>query len=124
MFRVGAGTIVSVWEINKSDLPSIPLYTVQELTRLANGNTLINNWVGSVPRRVGEGRQLIEVTPDKKVVGAAGLTTLGPASSTQLLTSPGGRDRGNCTEIDKDVVSPYILHPFETISAGAPSLLT
>ena len=29
-----------VWEINKNDLPGIPLYTVQEVTRLANGNTL------------------------------------------------------------------------------------
>jgi outer membrane protein assembly factor BamB len=85
-----------VWEINKKDLPEIPLYTVQEVTRLANGNTLINNWVGSVlqenwPTVV----QLIEVTPDKKVVWALrDWTTLGPASSTQLLDEPGSAERG------------------------------
>lgn len=30
----------TVWEINKDDLPGIPLHTVQEVSRLANGNTL------------------------------------------------------------------------------------
>ena len=85
-----------VWEIGKNDLPGISLYTVQEVTRLANGNTLINNWVGSVaqenwPTVV----QLIEVTPDKKVVWALrDWTTLGPASSTQLLDEPGAAERG------------------------------
>lgn len=81
----------TVWEIKKDDLPGIPLYTVQEVARLANGNTLINNWVGSVrladwPKVV----QLIEVTPEKKVVWALrDWTVLGPASSTQLLDEPG-----------------------------------
>ena len=85
-----------VWEIGKNDLPGISLYTVQEVTRLVNGNTLINNWVGSVaqenwPTVV----QLIEVTPDKKVVWALrDWTTLGPASSTQLLDEPGAAERG------------------------------
>ena len=40
----------TVWEINKDDLPGMPLYTVQEVSRLANGNTLINNWAGSAHR--------------------------------------------------------------------------
>jgi len=85
----------TVWEINKDDLPGITLYTVQEASRLANGNTLINNWVGSVkledwPTVV----QLIEVTPDKKVVWALrDWTTLGPASSTQLLDEPGAPEK-------------------------------
>jgi hypothetical protein len=81
----------TVWEINKSDLPGIPLYTVQEVSRLANGNTLINNWVGSVPTAEWpKVVQLIEVTPDKKVVWALrDWTLLGPASSTQLLDEPG-----------------------------------
>ena len=39
----------TVWEINKDDLPGIALYTVQEVSRLANGDTLINNWNGSAP---------------------------------------------------------------------------
>ncbi len=81
----------TVWEINKDDLPGIPLYTIQEVSRLANGNTLINNWVGGVP--LAEWPmvvQLIEVTPQKKVVWALrDWTTLGPASSTQLLDEPG-----------------------------------
>jgi Mala s 1-like protein len=77
----------TVWEINKDDLPGIKLYTVQEVTRLANGNTLINNWPGSLPlEQWPTVVQLIEVTPDKKVVWALrDWQTLGPASSTQLL---------------------------------------
>jgi outer membrane protein assembly factor BamB len=81
----------TVWEINKNDLPGIPLYTVQEVSRLKNGNTLINNWSGSRPlAEWPDVVQLIEVTPDKKVVWALrDWTTLGPASSTQLLDEPG-----------------------------------
>lgn len=30
----------TVWEINNNDFPGIALYTVQEVSRLANGNTL------------------------------------------------------------------------------------
>lgn len=86
----------TVWEINKDDLPGMPLHTVQEVERLANGNTLINNWIGGVkkpdwPAVV----QLIEVTPDKKVVWALrDWETLGPASSTQLLDEPGIPEKG------------------------------
>jgi outer membrane protein assembly factor BamB len=85
-----------VWEINKDDLPGIPLHTVQEVTRLANGNTLINNWAGSRPKAEWtEVVQLIEVTPDKKVVWALRDWTLfGPASSTQLLDEPGIPEKG------------------------------
>ena len=81
----------AVWEINKNDLPGITLHVVQEVTRLANGNTLINNWPGSVPKEDWpKVVQLIEVTPDKTVVWALrDWTTLGPASSTQLLDQPG-----------------------------------
>ena len=87
----------TVWEINKDDLPGYPLYTVQEVERLANGNTLINNWSGGLkktdwPVVV----QLIEVTPDKKVVWALrDWDTLGPASSTQLLDEPGVPEKGD-----------------------------
>ncbi|MHB8654309.1 MAG: beta-propeller domain-containing protein [Terriglobia bacterium] len=86
-----------VWEINKNDLPGIPLYTVQEVSRLANGNTLINNWSGSLKRDDWPAVvQLIEVTPDKKVVWALrDWDTLGPASSTQLLDEPGVPENGD-----------------------------
>jgi len=88
----------SVWEINKNDLPGITLYTVQEVSRLANGNTVICNWAGSTkkenwPTVV----QIIEVTPDKKVVWALREWTnpdLGPASSIQLLDEPGVAEKG------------------------------
>jgi hypothetical protein len=86
-----------VWEINKDDLPGIPLHTVQEASRLANGNTLINNWVGSVAKENWpDVVQLIEVSPAKKVVWAMrDWTTLGPASSTQLLDEPGAAEKGD-----------------------------
>jgi len=85
-----------IWEINKDDLPGIPLHTVQEVSRLANGNTLINNWVGSVPQADWPAVvQLIEVTPDKKVVWALrDWSILGPATSTQLLDEPGVAGKG------------------------------
>jgi len=86
----------TVWEINKDDLPGIPLLTVQEVSRLANGNTLINNWAGSRPiEEWPQVVQLIEVTPDKKVVWALrDWKTLGPASSTQLLDERGVPEKG------------------------------
>lgn len=86
----------TVWEIARNDLPGIPLFTVQEADRLANGNTVINNWPGSLkledwPSVV----QVIEVTPDKRVVWALrDWTTLGPASSTQLLDQKGSPENG------------------------------
>lgn len=83
----------TVWEINKNDLPGFPLHVVQEVNRLANGNTVICNWSGFLkkpewPNVV----QIIEVTPQKKVVWALREWTdpdLGPASSIQLLDEPG-----------------------------------
>jgi hypothetical protein len=87
----------TVWEIGKDDLPGYPLYTVQEVSRLANGNTLINNWAGSLPlERWPSVVQLLEVTPDKKVVWALqDWQTLGPASSTQLLDEHGKPENGD-----------------------------
>jgi PQQ-like domain len=81
----------TVWEINRDDLPGITLHTVQEVSRLENGDTLINNWNGGAPASEKMNTvQLIEVTPAKKVVWAMrDYQTLGPASSTQLLDEPG-----------------------------------
>jgi outer membrane protein assembly factor BamB len=86
----------TVWEVNKDDFPEIPLHTVQEVSRLSNGNTLINNWVGNVPKEDWPTVvQLIEVTRDKKVDWALrDWTILGPASSTQLLDETGAAERG------------------------------
>jgi DUF971 family protein len=86
-----------VWEITKSDLPDYPLYTVQEVSRLSNGNTLINNWTANLPREKWRSTvQLIEVTPAKKVVWAlSDWNDLGPASATQLLDEPGTAEKGD-----------------------------
>jgi hypothetical protein len=64
---------------------------------LADGNTLINNWTGGLPlEEWPKAVQLIEVTPDKKVVWALqDWKTLGPASSTQLLDEPGVPENGD-----------------------------
>ena len=84
----------TVWELSREELPGITLRTVQEVSRLANGNTLIctcgtggskttqPNLVTSV--------QLVEVTPDKKVVWVVqDWEKLGPVSWAQLLDEPG-----------------------------------
>jgi Mala s 1-like protein len=84
-----------VWELTQQDLPQIPFYTLQEATRLANGNTLVNNWCGGgLPKTEWASScvQVFEVTPDKKVVWQVkqwDKPNLGPGSSTQLLDEPG-----------------------------------
>ncbi|MGJ5820579.1 beta-propeller domain-containing protein [Paludibaculum fermentans] len=77
----------TVWAVEKDDLPGIPLLTVQEVSRLANGHTLINNWCGSRPQAEWpQTVQLIEVDAKKKVVWALrDWSVLGPATSTHLL---------------------------------------
>jgi len=81
----------TVWEVDRDGLPGFPLYTVQEVSRLSNGNTLINNWAGSAPQDQWKTVvQLIEVTPAKRVVWALrDWENFGPASSTQLLDEKG-----------------------------------
>jgi hypothetical protein len=91
----------TVWEITQADLPDIRLFNTQTANRLANGNTVITNWcagdknMDEWPRTV----QVLEVTPDKKVVWAlrswADPADLGPASSIQLLDEPGDSDSGD-----------------------------
>ena len=86
----------TVWEINKDDLPGISLHTVQEVTRLANGNTVINDWTARLTDAEARATpQVIEVTPQKKVVWALrAWDQLGPSSATQLLDEPGRAERG------------------------------
>ncbi|HWA25020.1 MAG TPA: hypothetical protein VG734_05040 [Lacunisphaera sp.] len=88
-----------VWELNRDDLPGIPLYTVQEVSRLANGNTLICNWGGSLQKSDWEKVvQYIEVTPAKQVVWALHQWSdpdLGPGSLMQLLDEPGTAENGD-----------------------------
>ena len=91
----------TVWEFNlrtdeatgqKSDLPpNIIMGNNQTAERLANGNTIIVASTGGVK---GEDRikrvQVIEVTPEKKVVWALqDWKNLGPATTVQILDQPG-----------------------------------
>jgi hypothetical protein len=73
------------------------LHTMQEADRLANGNTVICNWPGSLPLVDWPTVvQVIEVTRDKKVVWALrDWKTLGPASSNQFLDEPGVPENGD-----------------------------
>lgn len=52
-----------VWKIEQNDFPGITLAWVTRVERLANGNTLIGNCHAGP-----DNPQMIEVTPDKKVV--------------------------------------------------------
>lgn len=85
----------TVWEINKDDLPGFPLYTVHEVCRLDNGNTIICNWGGFLRKEDWDKVvQVIEVTPAKKVVWALHQwkdPDLGPSSCIQLLDEKGVR---------------------------------
>ena len=76
----------TVWEIKLSDLP--PEYRLadsQSCVRLANGNTILCSRGDG-----GKRPQLVEVTPDKKVVWVLNdWKNLGPATAIQVLSDPG-----------------------------------
>jgi len=82
-----------VWEVKKGDLPGIPIHGVHQATRLANGNTVFCNWTAGVKQPDWTNIvQVVEVTPEKKVVWAFREWTnpdLGPASCIQLLDELG-----------------------------------
>ncbi len=76
----------TVWELRPDDLPAAYRFiNTQSATRLANGNTLICSRGGN-----GQGPQLVEVTPGKKVVWVLqDWAALGPATLVQVLDEPG-----------------------------------
>lgn len=88
----------TVWELNKDDLPGFPLYTVQGLNRLANGNTIISNWGGSIKKEDWDKVvQVLEVSPHKKLVWALHQwkdPDLGPSSNFQPLDEKGKEELG------------------------------
>jgi hypothetical protein len=78
----------TVWEFKTTDLPEPYRFTAapQSCTRLANGNTIFC----SRGTRNGNGPQLVEITPDKKVVWVLqDWKTLGGATTVQILDDPG-----------------------------------
>ena len=85
----------TVWEFTQKDVPNIRIFNIQELTRLDNGNTIICNWCAGMKNTADWRKtvQVLEVTPDKKVVWALrswdGDTDLGPSSSIHLLDQKG-----------------------------------
>ncbi|HEY5041717.1 MAG TPA: hypothetical protein VIK53_06900 [Verrucomicrobiae bacterium] len=78
----------TVWEFDtKKDLPPEYQFATapQSCTRLANGDTIFTSRGNN-----GKGPQLVEVTPDKKVVWVLqDWKMLGPASALQILDDPG-----------------------------------
>ncbi len=84
----------TVWKFSPADAPEYKFIIFQEASRLANGNTVICNWCphNLDPKLWPNTVQVLEVTPDKKVVWALRQwknPDLGPASSIQLLDEPG-----------------------------------
>jgi hypothetical protein len=85
----------TVWDFTQKDCPDIKLFIIQEVGRLANGNTVMCNWCPNGvkdPKKWPGTVQVLEVTPAKKVVWALSSWTdpdLGTASSIQLLDESG-----------------------------------
>jgi len=104
--RVGVREITrrgdSVWTWTPADAPGYKFASLQQAWRLANGNTVINNWVNEWTKTADNApgsAQAIEVTPDKKIVWAlrdwttpTGLAQpgLGPSTSFHFLDQPAG----------------------------------
>ncbi|MEO8416314.1 MAG: hypothetical protein ABI472_21815 [Ginsengibacter sp.] len=76
----------TVWELRREDIPEeYRFINTQSCTRLANGNTIICSRGDG-----GKGPQLVEVTPDKKVVWVLwDWKKVGPATAVQILDDPG-----------------------------------
>ncbi len=76
----------TVWELKPEDLPEAYRFgNTQSATRLSNGNTIICSRGGK-----NRGPQLVEVTPDKRVVWVLqDWQHLGPATAVQVLDDPG-----------------------------------
>ena len=88
----------TVWEFTRADAP-FTIGNTQTANRLANGNTVICNWIaGNNKTEEWAGTiQVFEVTPDKNVVWALSSwenPDLGPATYIQLLDEPGNPDNG------------------------------
>ena len=86
----------TVWEVGQADLPpSIVLHNIQTADRLANGNTVIFSSTGGTKREERPSIvQIVEVSPDKKVVWVLqDWKHLGPATTAQFLDQPGLPER-------------------------------
>ena len=80
----------TVWEVSRADIPDRYWYgNSQSVTRLANGNTIICSRGDNR-----HGPQLVEITPQKKVVWVLqDWEQFGPATAVQVLDEPGIPER-------------------------------
>jgi hypothetical protein len=86
----------TIWEYTREDAP-FKIGNTQTANRLANGNTVICNWIAGNPKTEEWAGtvQVFEVTKKKKVVWALSSwkdPDLGPATYIQLLDQPGKHD--------------------------------
>ncbi len=74
----------TVWQVQGDELSGISLKFIAGVHRLANGNTVIANWLGH--GQFGKAPHLLEITPGKQVVWSfADHRTLRTVSSVQFL---------------------------------------
>jgi hypothetical protein len=86
-----AGKIV--WQFTQQDVPGLKLSFMTGLQRLANGNTVMTNWLGH--GQIGQGPHVIEVTRSKRVEWAyADHAAFRTISSIVLLDAPGDCTKG------------------------------
>jgi hypothetical protein len=82
----------TVWEFKQTDFPvGVVQHNNQTTDRLANGYTIIcSSTSGAKGEDIIKTAQVVEVTPDKKVVWVLqDWKNLGPATTVQLLDEPG-----------------------------------
>ena len=84
-----------VWQFTQADAPTYKFWTIQDVARLPNGDTLFANWFNlwpGVPDPKDYPLQAIEVAPDKQALWALRSWTppaaLGPATTIQILDDP------------------------------------
>lgn len=79
----------TIWQVQSNELAGVSLKFMAGLQRLPNGDTVMANWLGH--NQIGTTADLIEVTPDKRVVwtfrGGSKIKTI---SSVQILDEPMG----------------------------------
>jgi len=85
----------TIWEFSPTNAPEYRLSIFQEVSRLANGDTVVCSWTPGTIRSTNDwpkSVQVLEISPEKKIVWALSHWNdpdLGPASSIQLLDEPG-----------------------------------
>ncbi len=76
----------TVWSLQNGDLPGVELNWMSGLQRLPNGNTVLTCWFPCKDYRGPSTPQILEVTPDKKVVWTfSAPDLLGSPNNIQLL---------------------------------------